>query len=113
MSNPEQRELRISLRRRLRLAAVALLGLVLPSAGCAPPAMCYVPPAPTDTPTPFMLCYVVAEPTETPGPDPFTSPLSPLPTPTPTPDAETRDQLRRRLMAENRFPQDVTRELGG
>ncbi|HUX76553.1 MAG TPA: hypothetical protein VMY40_07950 [Anaerolineae bacterium] len=42
---------------------------------------------------------------------PFTSPISPLPTPTPPPTSEARRLLLDKLLAEGRFPGDVTQEL--
>ncbi|MBU0702527.1 MAG: hypothetical protein KKC18_01510 [Chloroflexi bacterium] len=103
---PTPDESKRSLKRRLKIVAVSLLGFLIPSA-CAPPPMCYVPPAPTDTPTPFVMCYVAPAPTET--PTTFTSPLSPLPTPTPSPEA--RRLLREKLLTEGRFPDTVARDL--
>lgn len=106
---PTPDESKRSLKRRLKIAAVSLLGFLIPSA-CAPPTVtCYVPPAPTDTPTPFVTCYTAPAPTSTPTPDTFTSPLSPLPTPTPSPEA--RRLLREKLLTEGRFPGKVVREL--
>ena len=76
-----------------------------------PNVTCYTAVAPTDPPTPVVLCYEIAAPTETPTPDTFTSPLSPLPTPTPTSTPEAHRLLLDRLLAEGRFPQDLTRQL--
>ena len=97
-----------ALKNRLKIATISLLGLLVPTA-CIPPTTCYVPPPPTDTPTPFVTCYTVPAPTPT--PTPFTSPISPLPTPTPTPQA--RRQLLDRLRAEGRLPEGVARQLEG
>jgi len=119
--------------KRLRIAVVSLATLII-SAACSPkPAqdtpviMCYEAAVPTDTPEPIVTCYTAtaSPPTFTPTPmcytptapaptltltpNTFTSPLSPLPTPTLTPEA--RHLLRERLLAEERFPQDVAREL--
>jgi len=107
---PTSDESKRSLRRKLKIAAVSLLGFIVPSA-CAPPTVtCYVPPAPTDTPTPFVTCYTAPAPTQT--PNTFTSPLSPLsPLPTPTPSPEARQLLREKLLTEGRFPDKVARDL--
>jgi hypothetical protein len=108
---PTPDKLALSLKRRLKIAAISLLGLLVPSACAPPPPMCYVPPAPTDTPTPFVTCYTAPPPTETPTPTTFTSPISPLPTPTPTSAPEARHLLLEKLLADGRFPDDVAREL--
>lgn len=101
-----------SLRHRVKLAVASFLGLLIPSAcSTVAPPVCYVPPPPTDTPTPFVTCYTAPPPTETPTPTPFTSPISPLPTPTPASTAEARHLLLDRLLAEGRFPDDVARDL--
>ena len=104
---PTPDESKRSLKRRLKIAAVSLLGFLIPSACAPPPVTCYVPPAPTDTPTPFVTCYTAPAPTET--PTTFTSPISPLPTLTPSPEA--RRLLREKLLAEGRFPDKVARDL--
>lgn len=108
---------------RVRITAVSLLSLIVTTA-CSllrsestptPDAMCYVMAEPTNTPPPIVTCYTAPPPTETPTPTTFTSPLSPLPTPTPTPTLtpEARRLLLDELLAENRFPQDVVRQLEG
>ena len=100
------------LRRRIKLAAVSFLGLLIPSAcSTVTQPMCYAPAPPTDTPSPFVTCYTAPPPTETPTPTPFTSPLSPLPTPPPTSTAEARRLLLDRLLSEERFPDEVARDL--
>jgi hypothetical protein len=103
---PTPRESKRSLKRQLKIAAVSLLGFLIPSACSPPPPMCYVPPAPTDTPKPVVTCYTAPPPTQT--PTPFTSPL---PTPTPTSTPEARRLLRDKLLAEGCFPAGVAREL--
>ena len=104
-----------SLGHRLKLAAISFLGLLIPSAcSTVTQPMCYVPPPPTDMPTPFVTCYTAPPPTETPTPTPFTSPLSPLsplPTPPPTSTAEARRLLLDRLLSEDRFPDAVARDM--
>jgi hypothetical protein len=103
---PNSAPSRLSLKRRIQIAALSLLGLLVPSA-CAQPPTCYVPPPPTDTPAPLVTCYTAPAPTQT--PTPFTSPISPLPTPSPTPEA--RHQLLDRLLAEGRLPSEAARAL--
>jgi hypothetical protein len=106
--NPSNR----SLRHRIKLAAVSFLGLLIPSAcSTVTQPVCYAPLPPTDTPTPFVTCYTAPPPTETPTPTPFTSPISPLPTPTPASTAEARRLLLDRLLSEERFPDEVARDL--
>lgn len=100
MPTPDESKLKL----RLKIAAVSLLGFLLPAA-CSLRPTCYTPgplPVSTDTPTPFVTCYTS---TAT-----FISPLSPLPTPTPTPEA--RRLLREKLLADGRFPASVARDLG-
>ena len=78
--------------RRLKRLAVWLLLLLVPS-------------------TSLTCCYAPIPPTVTPSP-PFTSPVSPLsPPPTPTPTVESRGQLRQRLVAENRLPGRIVKEM--
>jgi len=110
---------RRSLSLRLRIAMVSVLSFLVTTA-CSwlrlrspsdPNVTCYTAVAPTDPPTPVVLCYEIAAPTETPTPDTFTSPISPLPTPTPTSTPEAHRLLLDRLLAEGRFPQDLTQQL--
>jgi hypothetical protein len=110
---------RRSLSRRLRIAMVSVLSFLVTTA-CSwlrlrstpdPSVTCYTAVAPTKPPTPVVLCYEIAAPTETSTPDMFTSPISPLPTPTPTSTPEAHRLLLDRLLAEGRFPQDLTRQL--
>jgi hypothetical protein len=108
MPIPDKSKLTLTL--RLKIAAVSLLGLFVPSS-CAP--TCYIVTVPTDTPMPLVTCYTAPPPTETPTPTTFTSPLSPLPTPTPTLTPEARRLLMDELLTEGRFPQDVVRQLKG
>jgi hypothetical protein len=117
MSTPTRRNRSPSL--RLKIAAISLLSFMVTTA-CSwlrlrptaePGVMCYKAVTPTDTPTPVVMCYEVSLPTETPPSTTFTSPISPLPTPTPTPTSEARRLLLDKLLAEGRFPGDVTREL--
>ena len=104
---PTPNESKPTLKRRLKIAALSLLGLIVPALACVPcPTTCYAPVPPTDTPTPFVTCYVAVPETPTPTPTPFTSPL---PTPTPTPEA--RHQLLDRLLAEGRLPEAAARAL--
>lgn len=106
---------------RLKIATISALSFVVTTACSSlrlrspsnPGVMCYIAIAPTDTPTPMVMCYEVLMPTETPTPDTFTSPISPLPTPAPTSTLEARRLLLDRLLADGRFPQDVTRQLEG
>jgi len=108
-----------SLSRRTKIAVISLLSFLVTTACSAlrlratptPNVTCYTMVAPTDTPTPVVMCYAVPAPTETPTPITFTSPLSPLPTPTPSPTPEARRLLQERLLAEDRFPDSVVREL--
>ncbi len=95
------------LSRRLKVAALTLLGFLIPSACVTPPAMCYEAPAITKTPTPFVQCYTVV-PTPTPT---STQPASPLSTPTPTLTPKSRGNLREKLLAGGRFPAAVARQL--
>ena len=117
MSTPTRRNRSPSL--RLKIAAISLLSFMMTTA-CSwlrlrptarPDVMCYKAVTPTDTPTPVVMCYEVSLPTETPPSTPFTSPISPLPTPAPTPTSEARRLLLDKLLAEGRFPGDVTQEL--
>ena len=102
---------------RAKIMVVSLLSFLVTTA-CSwlrlratptPEVTCYIMVEPTDTPTPVVMCYEMQMPTETPTPTPFISPLSPLPTPTPSPEA--RSLLLERLLAENRFPRAVARQL--
>lgn len=66
--------------------------------------------------TPEVLCYEMVEPTPTPeeltpSPTPVCYTATPSPTWTPTPVAEDQESLLERLLAEERFPEDVAREL--
>ncbi|RLC95466.1 MAG: hypothetical protein DRI77_10000 [Chloroflexi bacterium] len=109
---PSPDESKRSLKLRLKIAAVSLLGFLIPSA-CSLRPTCYTPvvtPLPTDTPTPFVTCYTAPAPTATPITT-FISPISPLPTPTPTTTPEARRLLRERLLADDRFPDNIAREL--
>jgi hypothetical protein len=117
MSTPTRRNRSPSL--RLKIAAISLLSFVVTTA-CSwlrlrptaePGVTCYTAVAPTDPPTPVVLCYEVSPPTETPPSSTFTSPISPLPTPTPSPTSEARRLLLDTLLAEGRFPDEVTQEL--
>jgi hypothetical protein len=109
MSTPSESIL--ALKRRLKIAALSLLGLLLPAACARPQMTCYTPSPPTRTPFPAVLCYEpIIEISVTPSPTTFTSPISPLPTPTPT--LEARRMLRDKLLAGNRFPDQVVKELG-
>jgi len=98
---------KLALSRRLKVAALTLLGFLIPSACVTPPAMCYEAPVITNTPTPFVQCYTVV-PTPTPT---STLPPSPLSTPTPTSTPESRGKLREKLLASGRFPAAVVRQL--
>jgi hypothetical protein len=66
--------------------------------------LCYTP-----TPSPTTLCY-------TPTPSPFAVCYTPTPSPLPpspfTSSKEARRLLLEQLLAEERFPQDIARELG-
>lgn len=111
-----------SITRRLKIAAVSLLSLIVTSA-CAllrlrpteePVVLCYEVAAPTDPPTPVVVCYEVAAPTATPTLTCYTAtpPVSPLsPLPTPTPSEEARGALREELLAGSRFPEAIARRL--
>jgi hypothetical protein len=91
---------KLSLKLKLKIAVVSLLGFLLPSA-----CMCYAPVLP---PTTTPMCYEPTQMPSTPTPTTFTSPL---PTPTPSPTPEARRLLRDKLLAEGRFPQKVARQL--
>ena len=106
---PRQNESKLAPKLRLKIAAVSLLGLIVPSACASPTPTCYEPQVPTDTPLPQAICYTAPAPTQT--PTPFSSPLSPLPTPTPTSTPEPRRLLLDRLLAQGRLPPDVARQL--
>lgn len=114
MSNSTKQ--RHSLTLRVRIAVVSLLSFIV-STACSlsrsqstptPVIMCYEMIEPSNTPTPRVTCYTAPPPTETPTPTTFTSPLF---TPTPTSTPEARLLLLEELLTENRFPQDIVREL--
>jgi hypothetical protein len=115
MTIPGQQKRPLSL--RIKITVISLLSFLVTSA-CTllrprptPFVTCYAMVAPTATSTPFVTCYTMPPPTETPDSTLFTSPLSPLPTPTPTATPEARRLLLGRLLAENRFPQDIAWQL--
>ena len=108
-----------SLKLRIKVAVVsavyfittAACALLRPRSNPTPVITCYEMIEPTDTPEPIVECYEAVPVTETPTPTPFDSPLSPLPTPRATPTPEARHLLQERLLAANRFPESIAREL--
>ena len=123
MSSPARQKRSLSL--RTKIAVVSLLSFFVTTA-CSwlrlratptPQVTCYIVIEPTETPTPIVMCYKMVAETATPTPacyTPVPSPtafISPLPTPTPT--LEARRLLQERLIAEDRFPDTVARQLEG
>ena len=108
-----------SLKLRIKVAIVsavyfittAACALLRPRSNPTPVITCYEMVEPTDTPEPIVECYEAMPVTETPTPTPFDSPLSPLPTPRATPTPEARRSLQEQLLAEDRFPESIAREL--
>jgi hypothetical protein len=131
---PSSTEQKRSLSLRIKITLISILSFIVTTA-CSlsrtrptPEVTCYTAIAPTDPPTPEVLCYeavlpddtptptvtcytaTVPPPTDTPTPTTFTSPL-PTPTPTLTPTLEARRLLLDELLTEDRFPQDIARQL--